>query len=228
VVLLDASERVLSSFPEVLSRKATASLERLGVRVRTGELVAAVDAGGVELRSGERIEAGTVLWAAGVAPSPLARELPGARTRDGRVLVAADLSLPEHPEVFVAGDLAAVRWGPDGWVPGMAPGAIQMGRHAASTIARELAGRPREPFRYRHKGLLATIGRSAAVADVGGRRFSGFPAWLLWVFVHVFWLIGFRERLLVLFEWAWAWLTWQRTARVIVTREDPTRDGPEE
>jgi NADH dehydrogenase len=228
VVLLDASERVLSSFPEVLSREATSSLERLGVRVRTGELVAAVDAGGVELRSGERIEAGTVLWAAGVAPSPLARGLPGARTRDGRVLVAADLSLPEHPEVFVAGDLAAVPWGPDGWVPGMAPGAIQMGRHAAGTIARELAGRPREPFRYRHKGLLATIGRSAAVADVGGRRFSGFPAWLLWVFVHVFWLIGFRERLLVLFEWAWAWLTWQRTARVIVTREDPTRNGPDE
>ena len=105
-------------------------------------------------------------------------------------------------------------------VPGMAPGAIQMGQHAARTILRDLRSEEREPFRYRHRGLLATIGRSAAVAEVGGRRFSGFPAWILWVFVHVFWLIGFRTRLVVLFEWAWAWLTWQRTARVIVSRGD--------
>ncbi len=222
VFLVEAGERVLPGFPEAMSRQAKRELERLGVVVRTGERVQDIDGDGVRLESGERIEAGLVLWAAGVTTSSLVRDLDGEQTRDGRVLVRDDLSLPGRPEVFVVGDLAAVRRPNGEWVPGMAPGAIQMGRHAARMIADDLREKPRTPFRYRHRGLLATVGRSHAVAEVGGRQFSGFAAWLLWVFVHVFWLVGFRERLVVLFEWAWAWLTWQRSARVIV-RPSSTR-----
>ncbi len=222
VVLIDGADRVLPSFPPDLSQRALAQLADLDVRVRSGEFVASIDERGVELASGERIEARTVLWAAGVEASPLAAQVGGERTRDGRVIVGPDLSLPDHPELFVLGDLAAVRTEDGDWVPGMAPGAIQMGQHAARAIRGDLNGAKRLPFRYRHKGLLATIGRSAAVAEVGGRHFGGFLAWLMWVFVHVFWLIGFRERLVVLAEWAWAWLTWQRAARVIV---DPRPHG---
>lgn len=217
VLLIDATGRVLPSFPEPLSRGAHEELERLGVVIRTGVRVKQIDDGGVQLESGERIASRAVLWAAGVVPSPLAEGLGGERTEDGRVLVDDDLSLPGHPELFVAGDLAAVRSDNGEWVPGMAPGAIQMGRHAARTILRDLERQPRQPFRYRHRGLLATVGRSHAVAEVAGRHFSGLMAWLLWVFVHIYWLIGFRERITVLFEWAWAWLTWQRSARVIVS-----------
>jgi NADH dehydrogenase len=147
----------------------------------------------------------------------LAETLGVELTRDGRVPVAPDLTLPGHPEVAVVGDLAAVRYG-DGWVPGMAPGAIQEGRHAARNIERALRGEPALPFRYRDKGLLATVGRAAAVARVGGVDFGGWVAWALWLGVHIVWLIGFRNRLAVLFEWAWAYVTWQRSARVILRR----------
>jgi len=216
VLLIDATERVLHTFPEPLSRRARALLERRGVEVRTGTRVTGVDARGLDL-GGERLAARTVLWAAGVRGEALAESLEVELTRDGRVPVAPDLTLPGHPEVAVVGDLAAVRYG-DGWVPGMAPGAIQQGRHAARNIARALRGQPPLPFRYRDKGLLATVGRAAAVARVGGVDFGGGFAWALWLGVHIVWLIGFRNRLAVLFEWAWAYVTWQRSARVILRR----------
>ncbi len=214
VLLLDAAERVLPAFPEPLARRARAMLEHRGVEVRTGVRVEAVDELGV-LAGGERVSARTVLWAAGVRGEPLAATLGVELTRDGRVLVAPDLSVPGHPEAFVAGDLAALKQ--DGeWIPGMAPAAIQEGRHAADNVSRALRAEPALPFRYRDRGLLATIGRAAAVARIGRFHFGGFLAWVLWLAVHIAWLIGFRNRLAVLFEWAWAYVTWQRSARVIV------------
>jgi NADH dehydrogenase len=214
IVLLDAGPRVLATFPEQCSRDAEAILRRCGVELRLGAPVRAIDGGGVTT-DGERIEAATVLWAAGVRASPLAATLGAPLDRGGRVLVEPDLSVPERPEILVAGDLAAVRAG-EGWVPGVAPAALQMGRTAAANLLRRLRGEPTVPFRYRDKGLLATIGRSAAVAALGRLRFSGFPAWLLWVFVHILYLIGFRNRAVVLFDWAIAYLTYGRSARVIL------------
>jgi NADH dehydrogenase len=225
VILLEGQDRVLPPYPAPLSARARAQLERLGVEVRTGAMVSAIDAHGVEVAvSGhapdgaagrERIPARTVLWAAGVAGSPLARTLGAPLDRAGRVQVAPDLSLPDHPEVFVVGDLAAVSRADGSFVPGVAPAAIQEGRHAARQIARAVAGRAREPFRYRDKGSLATIGRAAAVADLGRIRLSGFLAWLAWWAIHIFFLIGFRSRLLVMFGWAWSYFTFQRGARLI-------------
>jgi NADH:ubiquinone reductase (H+-translocating) len=156
-----------------------------------------------------------VLWAAGVAGSPLARSLGAPLDRAGRVEVAPDLSVPGHPEVMVIGDLAAVQHTDECLVPGVAPAAIQEGRHAARQIRRSLAGQPREPFRYRDKGSLATIGRAAAVADLGRFALSGFLAWLAWWAIHIFFLIGFRSRVLVMFSWAWSYFTFQRGARLI-------------
>jgi NADH dehydrogenase len=216
VVLLDAAPRVLPSFPEELSASARALLERRGVEVRTGAAVTAIDAQGVTAGDA-RIEARTVVWAAGVQASSLARSLGAPLDKAGRVLVEPDLTVPGHPDVYVVGDLAAVRAG-GGWVPGMAPGAIQEGRHAAANVLATIAGRPRRAFRYHDRGLLATIGRSAAVAEVFGLKLSGFLAWVVWLFVHVLWLIGFRNRVVVMFEWAWAYLTYQRSARVILER----------
>ncbi len=214
VLLLDVAPRVLPAFPETLARRARAMLERRGVEVRTGVRVEDVSELGV-LAGGERIAARTVLWAAGVRGEPLAATLGVELTPDGRIPVEPDLSITGHLEVFVAGDLAALRQ--DGeWVPGMAPAAIQEGRHAAGNIARALRGERALPFRYRDRGLLATVGRAAAVARISGLDFGGFLAWILWLAVHIAWLIGFRNRLAVLFEWAWAYLTWQRSARVIV------------
>ncbi len=213
VILVDAAPRLLPAFPEKLSERARRMLEARAVEVRTGVTVTAVDAGGVSLGD-ERVDAATVLWAAGVAPSPLAASLGAPRDRAGRVRVAPDLSLPGHPEVFVVGDLAHVEQD-GGPVPGMAPPAIQMGRHAAAAIRADLAGRPRRPFRYRDRGMLATVGRRAAVASVGGIEIGGAIAWVVWLAVHIVWLIGFRNRVVVLFEWAWAYVTYQRSARVI-------------
>lgn len=216
VILIEGSDRVLPPFPKALSRKARMLLEKRGVEVRTSRIVTGVDGEGVSIGE-ERIEARTVLWAAGVTASPLARSLGVALDEQGRVLVKPDLSVPGHPEVFVVGDLAAVKQ--DGeWVPGMAPAAIQEGRHAALNIRRSFEGKPCLPFQYKDRGMLATIGRSAAVAAIGPFRFSGFPAWALWLVVHIVSLIGFRNRLIVLFEWTWAYLTFQRSARVILDR----------
>lgn len=217
VRLVEAGPRVLASFPESLSRKACLQLERLGVEVVTGAPVTAIDADGYRL--GEvSVAAGTVLWAAGVAASPLGR-LPGVATdRVGRVPVEPDLSVPGHPEVFVVGDLASIE--DDGRpVPGLAPAAKQMGRHVARVIRARLQSRPAPAFRYRDYGNLATIGRMAAVVDLRGLKFSGAPAWWFWLVTHVFFLIGFRNRLTVLANLAWSYWSYQRHARIIL-RDD--------
>jgi NADH dehydrogenase len=220
VLLLEAGAQVLNGFPDDLSASARAQLERLGVEVRTGVPVAAIDAGGV-LLGGERIDCRTVLWAAGVAASPLGAQLGAALDRSGRVVVEPDLSLPGHPEVFVAGDLAAAS--SDGRpVPGVAPAAKQMGAHVARQIRRRLSGTTAgEPFRYRDQGMLATIGRKAAVARFGRLHLRGLLAWWAWLLVHVLFLIGFRNRLVVLIDWAWAYLTYQRHARIITGTDPP-------
>lgn len=162
----------------------------------------------------ERIVARTVLWAAGTGGSDLGRSLGARTTRSGRVIVEPDLSLPGHPEVFVVGDLAAVDQG-GGLVPPLAPAAIQEGRHAARNILRAMRGERSLPFRYVDKGTLATVGRAAGVADLGRLKLWGFPAWVAWLFVHIFFLIGFRNRFVVLFQWAWAYLTYERGARLV-------------
>ena len=224
VQLIEAGARVLANFPPDLSDKAAAQLRRLGVEVLTGAPVQAIDAEGY-VRDGERVAARTVLWAAGVAASPLGRALGAPLDRAGRVHVQPDLSVPGHPEVFVAGDLAAVKQ-PDGQpVPGIAPAAKQMGRHVGRLIAARLAGRGdgAAPFVYRDWGNLATIGRMAAVVDLRGLRFSGLVAWWFWLAAHVFFLIGFRNRFVVLTNWAWAYWTYQRNARVVFGIGDPRR-----
>jgi len=214
VVLLEGGERVLSSFPAGLSRSAEKALRRLGVEVRTGALVTRVTPDAVWI-GGEQIRSRAVIWAAGVAASPLARSLGVALDRAGRVPVEADLSIPGRPETFVIGDLCAFHHGGDAPLPGLAPVAMQQGRAAADNVWAYLSGRARRSFRYRDKGSMATIGRAAAVAVVGDLQMSGVAAWLAWLFVHIMYLVGFRNRLLVLIQWAWAYLTWQRGARLI-------------
>jgi NADH dehydrogenase len=200
-----------------LSVKAQRQLERLGVEVRLNHAVRDIDAYGVTI-DGQRILSRTVLWTAGVQASPLTRGLAAQGVpidRSGRVLVEPDLTLPGHKDVFAIGDLAQVRsLGKD--VPGLAPAAMQEGRHAARSIAAFVAhGRPYPPFRYRDRGSLATIGRGAAVARVGRFRLSGWIAWLAWLVVHIYFLIGFRNRLFVLLDWAWVYLGRQRNSRLI-------------
>jgi NADH dehydrogenase len=213
VRLIEAGPRVLASFPEELSAKARAQLERLGVEVLTGTAVAAIDANGYVLGDAS-VRARTVLWAAGVAASPLGALLDAPCDRAGRVLVEADLSVPGHPELFVAGDLASVQQ--DGRpVPGVAPAAKQMGAHVAGAIRARLRGEAAKPFRYRDFGNLATIGRMAAVMHLGRLKLSGLLAWWFWLLIHIFFLIGFRNRLIVLINWAWAYWSYQRHARII-------------
>ena len=214
VVLVEAGPRILPAYAPELSEKATARLRRMGCEVLLGTPVTQVGAGGVT--AGERrIGSRCVIWAAGVAPSPIARSLGVPLDRVGRVKVDPDLSVPGAPEVFVIGDLAAVNDPQGRPIPGLAQPAIQGGRHAARQILRTLGGEPREPFRYRDKGTLATIGRNAAVAEIGRLKTEGFFAWLLWLLVHIFMLIGFRNRVLVLAEWAWTYLRYERGARLI-------------
>ena len=213
ILLLEGGDRVLPTFPPELSARARASLTRLGVEVRTGARVTGMDEDGIQIGE-ERIDAATVVWAAGVAAS--LRGIDDApRTRSGQLLVGPDLSIPGHPEIFVAGDLAAVSHD-GGFVPGLAPAAIQMGRHAAGNVKRDIAGAARRAFRYRSRGALATIGRAAAVADFGRIRISGWVAWMTWLSVHIFFLIGFRNRAIVLFQWAWAYFTYERGARLVI------------
>jgi NADH dehydrogenase len=219
VVLVEGADRVLPPYPPGLSQRARQQLEGLGVEVRTSALVTGVDEGGVWLGA-ERLAARTVLWAAGVAASPLGRSLGAAVDRVGRVKVERDLTLAGRPEVFVVGDLAVVEQ--EGRpVPGVAPAAMQMGRHAGRNIRRSLAGQPLLPFRYIDKGSLATIGRRAAVADFGRVRLWGFPAWMAWLGIHIFFLIGFRNRLVVLLDWAMAYVSYQRSARLILFEPPP-------
>ena len=213
VVLVEAATKVLGTFEDTLSAKAQDQLKRLGVDVRLGLPVSEITALGVQVGS-EWIGARTIIWAAGVAASPLARSLNVPLDRAGRVLVEPDLTVPGHDNVYVIGDLAHLEQ--EGKpVPGIAPAAMQEGRQTASNLLRSLGGQERLPFRYHDKGMLATIGRGAAVAHIGSIRASGYLAWLLWLFVHIFFLIGFRNRLLVMIQWAWSYITFDRGARLI-------------
>ncbi len=217
IVLVEAGPRILPTFDERLARRAHERLVRMGVEIRTGRPVEAIDAGGVAV-GGERIEAGVVLWTAGVRPSPVAAWLGAATDRAGRVRVEPDLSVPGHPEVFVVGDVAAREQ--DGRpLPGVAQVAIQGGRHVGRAIARRVAGRPAlAPFRYRDKGNLAVVGRNYAVLELGRLRLAGFPAWLIWAFVHIRFLAEFNNKLLVFTQWVWSYFTWQRGSRLILGR----------
>jgi NADH dehydrogenase len=219
VVLIEAGPRLLPVFPERLSAVARRALERLGVEVRLGAAVTACDEQGVMVGN-ERIQAGVVLWAAGVAASPAAKWLGAESDRAGRVKVNADLTLPGHPEIFVIGDTALATDPKGNPLPGIAPAAKQAGQYVAGVIRARLRGRLTRPFRYRHLGNLATIGRTAAVADFGWLRLTGWVAWLLWGAVHIYFLIGFRNRLVVALDWLWAYLTFQRGARLITGHSD--------
>src|SRR4051812_9581241 len=211
ILLLEGSPHVLGTFPEKLGRAARASLTRLGIDVRTNSIVTSVGVDGVMVGE-ERIDAQTVLWAAGVAASPLARSLGVPLDRAGRVLAEPTLAVPGHPEIFVVGDICSLEQ--DGRpLPGVAQVAMQEGAHAAVNVLRAIRGEALEPFRYRDFGNAATIGRGSAVIDLGSLRLSGYVGWLFWIFLHIFWLIGFRSRVVVLSEWAWAYLTFQRRVR---------------
>jgi NADH dehydrogenase len=215
ILVVEGGDRLLQAFAPDIAGDAARDLQKLGVELRFGSLVSDIDAEGVRIGD-EMIPAKTVLWAAGTRSSPLGEALGRAIDRQGRVLVEPDLSLPGHPEVFVTGDMAALKHTDGTWIPGVATAAIQEGRHAARNVHAAAHHAATAPFRYVDKGLLATIGRSKAVAQVFGWRFSGFLAWLLWVFIHILYLIGFRNRLVVLFEWARAYFTYSRSARVVL------------
>src|SRR5271165_2991096 len=214
ILLVEAGPDVLSAYPADLRRSAREQLQQLGVEVLTNSAVTDVRSG--EVRVGdELLPAAVVLWAAGVSASPLGRALGAPVDRAGRVLVEADLTIPGHREVFVVGDLASLKHADGTLLPGVAPVAMQQGRYVARQIAADLAKEPRKNFRYIDKGSLATIGRAAAVAQFGKLHISGFIAWLSWLFIHIFFLIGFRNRVAVMFQWAWSYLTYARSARLI-------------
>jgi NADH dehydrogenase len=248
IILLEGGPRVLPSYPEDLSASAERQLREMGVEVRTNALVTDVEPGwvtvGKDALSKEKIPATVILWGAGVSASPLGKMLGAPTDRAGRVSVEPDLSVKGHPEVFVIGDLAAVRMDhaeamgpalavaggaaqPAKMVPGVAPAAIQMGKFAARQIKRSIAGKPREAFHYLDKGTLATIGRSRAVGDFGRIHVSGYFAWLAWLFIHVFFLIGFRNRFMVMLEWSWAYLTYKSSARLITGEEEKPEEKPQ-
>ncbi len=214
ILLVEGGPRVLPSYTEDLSRKAEDQLRHLGVEVRTSSMVTGIEPGAVWIGN-EKIAAPVILWAAGVAASPLGKKLGAPVDRAGRVLVQPDLSVPGHPEVFVIGDLAALRDGSGKLLPGVAQVAIQQGTFAAEMIGRELEHQPRLDFHYHDKGSLATIGRAAAVAQIGKVKLSGYFAWLAWLFIHILFLIGFRNRLIVMIQWASSYLTYERGARLI-------------
>jgi len=218
VLLLEGAGRVLPAYPEDLSRKTEKQLRELGVEVRTNTVVTALQPG--SLRVGDEVIPATVtVWAAGVAASGLGRLLSAETDRAGRIPVANDCSLPQHAEVFVIGDLALFKDEHGNPLPGVAQVAIQQGRAVAKNIGRELRGQPRQPFHYRDLGNLATIGRAAAVADIFGIHLSGLIAWLVWLFIHILWLIGFRNRVLVMVNWTWAYFASQRGPRLITERD---------
>jgi len=214
VILLEGGPRILPAYPEDLSQSAEDQLRSLGVEVHTSTMVTGVEPAAVRMGA-TRLPAVVILWAAGVAASPLGKKLGAPVDRAGRVLVNPDLSIPAHPEVFVIGDLAALKDKRGQLVPGVAPAAIQQGKATARNIARDLQGEARKNFQYVNKGSLATIGRAAAIAQFGKIHISGFMAWLSWLFVHIFFLIGFRNRVLVLIQWAWSYFTYERGAQLI-------------
>ena len=217
VLLLEAGPRILPAFVEGLSRHAAEDLRQLGVEVRTSAAVTGIDAHGVNVGP-ERIEARSIFWAAGVQASSLSRSLGVELDRAGRVMVDADLSIPGHPDAFVIGDMAHLEER-RGLVPGLAPAAIQEGKAAARNILASIAGRPRKPFRYRDKGMMATIGKHKAIAQTGLLRLTGFVAWLAWLFVHILYLIGFKNRISVFAQWVWSYAFSKRGARLITNRD---------
>jgi NADH:ubiquinone reductase (H+-translocating) len=224
IVLIEGGPHLLGAFPEPLRVAARRALEHLGVEVRTNSIVTNVDEQGVVWRPPaggsveERIYAGTVLWAAGVAASPLAKSLGVPLDRVGRVPALPTLQVPDRPNIFVIGDLCALSQ--DGApLPGVAQVAMQEGTHASRNVLRAIGGQPLEPFRYKDYGIMATIGRGSAVGDIFGIRISGWSGWLFWLFLHIFWLIGFRNRVAVMSEWAWAYMTFQRRVRLITGTE---------
>jgi NADH:quinone reductase (non-electrogenic) len=224
ITLLEAGPAVLASYPQDLRASAKRQLEKLGVNVRLNSAVSDVRHG--EIQAGDEVVPATLIfWAAGVSASPLGRALGAPTDRNGRVLVEADLTLPGHPEVFVIGDLASLKRAEGTLLPGVAPVAMQQGRWVGKQIKADMAGQPREPFHYVDKGSLATIGRAAAVADFGRVHISGFPAWLSWLFVHIFFLVGFRNRIIVMIQWAWSYFTFDRGARLI-TEVSAAEDSP--
>jgi NADH:ubiquinone reductase (H+-translocating) len=217
VILIEAGPRILTSFSERLATRAVRDLERLGVQVWTSCRVTRVDANGVELGD-ERLRCATTVWAAGVRPAARSERLGTELDKQGRVRVRADLALPDHAEVFVLGDQAHAIDADGSALPGLAPVALQQGRYLARQIRRELRGQPREAFRYLDKGQLATIGRRRAILQMGRLHMTGFPAWVAWLLVHVYYLVGFRNRLLVVMQWAWAWGSFRCGARLIVEK----------
>lgn len=215
VVVIEAGPRLLAGMPQRLSERARSDLEQMGVEVRLGEAVTAIGPEGVHTAD-DLIEAGTVIWAAGVAASALGRGLGKETDRQGRVTVAEDLSLPRHAEVFVAGDLAHFASGDEPPLRATADVAMQQGEHAARAVLASLAGAPRPAFHFKDRGQMATIGRSRALVKLRRREITGLPAWLLWLAVHLYGLVGFRNRVSVMLQWAWSYLTWRRGARLIV------------
>jgi NADH dehydrogenase len=220
---------VLPTYPADLSASAERQLKQMGVEVRTNAMVTNIEPGVVSV-GGERIPAAVILWGAGVSASPLGKMLGVPTDKAGRVIVEPDLTVPGHPEVFVAGDLASVHRSNGKPVPGVAPAAIQMGKFTARQIKNILAGKPREKFEYLDKGSLATIGRSHAIAEFPGNiHISGYFAWLSWLFIHLLFLVGFRNRFLVMIEWAWSYITYNHSARLITdTAEEEEMEKPKQ
>jgi NADH:ubiquinone reductase (H+-translocating) len=227
VILIEGAPRILAQLPPSLSASAQRQLEKLGAHVRTGVKVKDIGEGCVELDNGETIRAANIIWAAGISATPITKKLGVELDRAGRVKVNPDLSLPGHPEVFAIGDMALALEKDGTLVPGVSPAAMQMGTHVARIIENEIAfpgGVKRPPFKYWDKGTMATIGRSAAVAQVGKFEFSGVLAWLAWLVIHLFFLVGFRNKIAVLFQWFYSYVTYKRGARIIPNAEAPARE----
>jgi NADH dehydrogenase len=224
IVLFEGSDRVLGTFTPDLSDSAKSQLESLGVEVRLNSFVTDIAPGRVKVGD-EWIHCDVVVWATGVAASPLGKKLGVETDSAGRVFVEPDLSLPGHNNIFVIGDMASIKQENGDPVPGVSPAAMQMGTATANNIIAELKGKPRTPFKYVDKGTMATIGRRKAIADVFGLKLKGFIAWLFWLFLHVFFLIGFRNRFLVLTDWFWAYMTRERSARLITGDAEELRDA---
>ena len=222
IILVEGGPDVLPTYPADLRAFARRALERLGVSVWTGSLVTGVDAGTVRI-GGDTVEAGTVLWAAGIQASPLGATLGVPIDSVGRVMVNEDLTCPGHPEVYVVGDLAALRSADGQLLPGVAQVAMQEAAHAGANIARRVAGQPTRPFVYHDLGIMATIGRNSAVGDLPHVRIKGYLAWLMWLFIHIFQLIGFRNRLSVMTQWFFSYVTYQRSVRLITGNDQWSR-----
>ncbi len=220
IILLEGGPRLLPTYPEELSESGRKQLETMGVEVRVDAMVSQIDGDGAVVR-GERIPSRTVIWAAGVTSSPLTEQLGTKLDKQGRVHVTSKLTVPEHEDIFVVGDLAVIEHGDD-LVPALAQSAMQEGKHAALNAARAARGRPLEDFHYKDKGQMATIGRSRAVAVIGKSRLSGFVAWILWSLVHLFYLVGFRNRIAVMLGWIFAYVAFRRNARVLLGDGEPT------